>query len=103
MSESHALKVKANFVGHSPAFVISAVAAEFKDTTITLSRRGYNVNAKNGMGIMLLKFGIGDELLIEAYGPKSKLAVESIAKLLSCTETELRRCATKLIKNIHKT
>ena len=64
-----------------PASRLFEVARRF-ESEITLSKDGFDVNAKSTMGILMLAAECGDRITITASGSDARAAVEALVDLV---------------------
>jgi phosphocarrier protein HPr len=81
--ELKAVKVVNRLGMHArPSAMFVSHASRFK-SDIFLEKDGLKVNGKSIMGVMMLAAEMGSELIIYAEGEDEKLAVETLAELIS--------------------
>jgi phosphocarrier protein len=85
MSEQHSASVIiSNKLGlHARASAkLTQLASQFK-SQVFITKNNKRANAKSIMGVMMLAAGIGSEILIDAQGEDSVLAINAVIELFN--------------------
>lgn len=75
--------VQCNTVLHArPAGQLARAAKSYKDTAITITKRGRTVKASQLLKLMSLEIANGDEIVVTAEGPDEDEAITTIMNVL---------------------